>query len=367
MVYTKKKKSYGNKYSRRRRASARRSVSSRAPYRKRITRRMNRAVSLPKYFVTQMNPFDNQGYGARIPDTNTAPSSAFYTYDEGVLATSAASKTIGILLQPNSTTLAQKGIEGISPAFTWNGTDWDDASTARAKAIAVADNYCVVRPVSHGVRLTAGGASSGLTGFVHVALISINTLAGFPNATTTGIPQSLSNMASLPHYRRITVSSLAENPFVIVNRFLDETAHRYIGTRSSAGGTMNQDIPETGSTYGTFNTPNSWMYILVVLESTAAGANSINFEDVCHHEGQSKASGLARDFDAEAPNRPLLERVSHAVAVTNASFYENQAEFATRVNRSLAVLGGGGSRITSTQMSGGQGFSKTSVGGTRNM
>ena len=358
------KRSYGRKRSG---SSSSRSSSSRGTTTRRrsyYSRRANQAqtvVKFPKYFKAQMNPFDMGGYGARIPDTNTAPSSSLYCYDEGVISTSAASKTVGALMMPSGGIFLYSGVEGASPAFSWNAVDWANAATRRAKDTAVASSYSLIRPVAHAVRLTCNGAAASVTGFVHIALVSVDTEAASLNASAT-IPKTLSNMASLPQYRRVTLSSLCENPLIVVNRFLDETAHRYVNV---GAGVTGNDVPAAGSKEAQFNVANSWMSILIVLESSSVGSNSVNFEDICHFEGQSLCSGLSRDFDAEPPNRPLLERVSHAVGMTEAVFYENSSEYANRVKQSLELMGVRGVGGQSSSLNkGGSGYAKPYIGGT---
>ena len=321
---------------------------------------MRRRVALPKYFVAQMNPFDSAGYGVRVPDTNTAPSSAFYTYDEGKIETSVAGRCIAQSFIPSATNYAQGGVQGGSAnIWTWNATSWNAGAVTTSKVASVNANYSLCRPVAHAVRLTCNGAASAVTGFIHVALMTVNTTASTPNSSE--MPKTLSDMACLPGYRRLTLSSLCENPLIVVNRFLDETGHRYVACVN----TYEDDLPTAGSTEGTFNVQYSWMQILVVVESSTVANTIVNYENICHFEGQSRSTGLARDFDAEAPNRPLLEKVSHAVASTECAFYENSSEYAMRVQKSLGLFGVGGG-VPFSLNKGGSGYAKPYVGGTRN-
>jgi len=224
MAYTRKRRSYqkkrgassgGSSYARKRRSYRRAAPRRRAP-------RMAPRVVVPKYFKAQMNAFDSGGYGVRIPDTNTAPSSAFYCYDEGSVSAVLA-KSNAIAFFPNAQKYASTGTAGVGLTWTWNVANWTADTLQTAKSSAVIANYTLARPVAHSVRLTCNGASSATTGFVHIALVSVNTLATTPNASN--LPKNVTDMSSLPGYRRVTLSSLTENPLIISNRFLDESAH----------------------------------------------------------------------------------------------------------------------------------------------
>lgn len=254
-------------------------------------------VRMPKFVLAQTNPFNREVYGVRVPDDNTAPSSAFYSYDDqALLPVTTTGNAIGAYFYPNATYLGVTASTATATTVSWPST-WTGFIN-NPKATAITNTYELVRPVAHAIRLTCSLAPTTVTGYVHVALFAISTYgaAGW-NAE---LPNNVAQMQDLPGYKRFTLAQLTQNPIVVTNRFLDTTAFRYSDPTS----------PEVASTNpGEFHAPGSWMGILVICEGhgQAITSSPLQVETICHFEGTSKPGGLNNDSPAEPPNRTVMD------------------------------------------------------------
>lgn len=250
--------------------------------------------TLPKFTLAQINPFARDAMHCRVPDESTAPSSSFYTYDEqGISANNAITGgAAAVYYLPSCGTFATYANSATATTWTWAAAYGQTSVTAKQSVINT--QFALARPVAHGVRLTCPLAPTSVTGTVHVALYSMSTY----NQSTWALPTNLTQLAELPFYRRCTLASLTQTPLMIANRYLDQTAFRYMAV---------QAIDAVNTAGGQFQVPNSWMGILVVVEghNQNAGVTVVNVEAIGHYEGQSSWGGLTQDQVAE-PSRPLV-------------------------------------------------------------
>lgn len=308
-MYAKRKSLRGSK------RSAKSSTSRSSHYRrKRYTRkpRLSGPRPIPKFLAAQVNPFDPQVRGVRVPDENTAPSSSFHTYDQcsiGALASTAngteSNRLSMILFTP---AVYQYGVvptnnvdTNTASQVTWSTTSWTTGGLIPDKFTQVSAAYSVCRPVAHGIRICCPLKPTEAQGFLHIALMTVSMRAqigpGDNNGAAVAVPNTISRMRELPHYRRVTLASLTQEPLVVTNRFLDQTAFRYsdVGTNDLA----------TQTTPGGNHVPLSWMCILVAVEShnQTAGTSLAVVENITHYEGQSRPDALNQD-DSPEPTEP---------------------------------------------------------------
>jgi len=304
------------------------------PYYRRYYSRMAtpRSITFPQFAVAQIDPFDPAARGVRVPDESTAPSSAFKLYDQSTLfgstgGTPVANEMAVRLYFPNTVRFSkrQSNTSNSTTAVTW-GSTWASDSETPSKAAAVTAQYSVARPVAHGVRLSCPLAPTTVTGFCHVALISIDTFGADgddPSALASAgkLPTTVSDMRELPHYRRCTLASLTQESMTVVNRFLDTTAFRYISTNSDE-----LTAAAGGQDKGTFHVPSSWMAIVVLVEGhgQAAGTTVLTVEHITHFEGQTKTAGLNSDDSAETANPDVFDSTASAAGKTKASYFQSE-------------------------------------------
>jgi len=288
--------------------------------------------TLPQFAVAQMDPFDPAARGVRVPDESTAPSSAFKLFDQvGVSGstggTPVANEMACRLFFPNVQrySITQSNTSNATNSVAW-ATAWNLNSATPSKRDAVTSNYSVSRPVAHAVRLACPLAPTTVTGFCHIALISIDTFGAAgddPQALATAgkLPTTVADMRELPHYRRVTLASLTQEPMTVVNKFLDTTAFRYTSTESDEL-TSNAN----GQDKGTFHVPNSWMAIVVLVEGhgQAAGSTVLTCENICHFEGQTKTAGLNTDDTAETANPDAFDGTASAAGKSKASWFSSE-------------------------------------------
>lgn len=150
-------------------------------------------------------------------------------------------------------------------------------------------------------------------------------------------------MTECPFYRRVTLASLTQNSLIVVNKYLDQTAFRYIDTGSNEA---------FDATKGSFHVPSSWMGIMVVVEGHSAiiGQSIVNVETIGHFEGQSKFGGLNTDGAAEPGNIYVQQQSANASSRSPASFMDNSQEAFQRAANMASNF------VSSAATTAGQGF-----------
>lgn len=296
------------------------------------------APLIPQFAIAQMDPFDPKARGVRVPDESTAPSSPFKLYDTTTLVGGSGGVPVaneaacGIFL-PNSAQYALRQSSSSNGTTTWTWpTSWAPAGGFSAvnpsKASSVVSQYSVARPVAHGIRITCPLAPTSVTGYCHIALITLDIYGANgddPNAMAGDgkLPTTVADMRELPHYRRVTLASLTQEPMTVVNKFLDTTAFRYVDTSSTELAAVTDT---TGQPKGTFHVPQSWMAVVVAVEShgQAAGTTIVTIENITHFEGQAKVAGLNTDDSAETANPDAFDGTASAAGKTKASWFSSE-------------------------------------------
>jgi len=323
MVQSYYKKKYKKKYQKkrasyaRRRAPARRSSYRRRARRPRVGRTSMGSNLMPQYLLANLNPFDQNAFGVRIPDTSCAPSSGFHLREEYTLAVNAGTDYLsGAAYMPDPLNWTN--------AATGTGTgacSWAYASVATwAKKLAVQTSFQLVRPVAHGIRLSCANAPTSQTGNVHVCLCANSTALAAPT-----LPGSISEMREMTGYRRQTLASLTQTPMLVVNKFMDSTANRYLDPTISSWVSQSGG----GSLAGAASTvAEEWMTIVVLFDGTGAAATTpeLTVEVICHFEGQMKKGSFNGDSNAEPSNARILDATAFAVANCSPTFLDNGSD-----------------------------------------
>jgi len=331
---TPKKNASTRTYAKRKSNTTRSYSYGRYPYRRGYSSYASRAPSykVPQFAVAQIDPFDPASRGVRVPDESTAPSSAFKLFDQTTMAgstggTPVANEAACRLFFPNCVRYSkrQSNTSNSTTSVSW-GSTWAGDSDTPSKASSVTSTYSLSRPVSHGIRLSCPLAPTTVTGYAHIALVSIDTYGAdgdSPDALATAgkLPTTVSDMRELPHYRRVTLASLTQESLTVVNKFLDTTAFRYTSTQSDE-----LTSAAAGQEKGTFHVPSSWMAIVVFVEghSQAAGTTVLTIENITHFEGQTKTAGLSSDDSAETANPDAFDGTASAAGKTKASYFGSE-------------------------------------------
>lgn len=266
--------------------------------------------SIHKYALANMNPFNRQCYGCRIPDASTLPSTSFYTYDTNRLSltTSTPNYAIGAAYIPEVDYLINSQVADAGSNLNWGtyGSNIVDFSVANKQTII--NQYSCIRPVAHGIRLSCPGTLVATSGQVHIALVPFQ-VGGIPLDQTTGLylPNSVSQISQLPGYRKVPLAELTLKPLIIVNRPIDETAFRYnqpartyanriqqnqnsvtgVSVTGTGGSITNatvvglaNSLGYTNNAEGEFCFPAQWMTIVVLLEN-GPGGGFVGAQYVC--------------------------------------------------------------------------------------
>ena len=278
-----------------------------------------------KFVIANINPFDARAYGARIPDSSTAPSVPFFFYDNVSLSAAANTSNCTIIRAvPNAMNITAVPA-GVPTPTNWQ---WQAAYGGRNQCTSAASSINVntaCRSVAHGIRITCGNSLTQTSGYVHIGLYSENMASSL--ATWSG-PTQIAHMASLPGYQKLTLASLIERPYIYVNKFTSCSAFEYRAP--------NEISTSAGNTQGIPNVAFGFMSIYIAVETPAgaAVAGSIQIENVIHQECQQDyaAGGTTRRIDAECPNQPVLDATSVVNTDDNPMVEDNPTSLRDRFN-----------------------------------
>jgi len=331
----------------RRRAPVRRRVSRRrAPLRRRArastvrrrapARRRQASRMLTKYELGQVNPFDNQVNGVKIPDSNTQPSDTARSEDRRSISSVALETCNAGAFLPNLQAVYVGATTAGSSSWTWPNAFGGSALSANSANYI--SSFQGVRVAAHGIRISLQAAPTTITGFVHVCLYPVTT---FTNASWD-FPTTISQMAQLPWYRRFTIASLTQRSVTVVNKFLDSSATRYFDPAS--------DLASGGNDVS-FQFGGSWCAVLVAFEGAPASTALLSVENLVHYETLQKIGASGSQSPAAQYNVSELEDVSRIATAGNAIFMEG--EESSQIRQAMAILGRGVSAASEYVLPGG--------------
>jgi len=339
------------RYASRKSSGGTRSSYRRYPYRSYYSsyrRNPPKPFTLPQFAVAQMDPFDPAARGVRVPDESTAPSSSFKLYDQSTIGPTGTGNNNAAmtLFFPNVQRYAKKQATTSTPTTIAWDTTWQVNTDFPSKRASVVQQYSVSRPVAHAIRLACPLAPTTVTGFAHIALLTVDLFGADgdnPSALATAgkLPTTVGDMRELPHYRRLTLASLTQEPLTVVNKYLDTTAFRYTSTQSDELTSL-----ADGQEKGTFHVPSSWMVIVVMIEGhgQTPGTTVLTAENICHFEGQTKTAGLNADDTAETANPDAFDGTSSAAGQSRSSWFTSEqpgamSEFVSNLQSWMANFG----------------------------
>jgi len=211
-----------------------------------------------KFALAQIQPFDVQCQGAKIPDSNTMPSIA--TSDTEIIGVaSVVGSLTATAFRPSYTWGTVPATAGIG-AVTW-GVAYATNALDRTNRTAYLALVELARPTAHALRLTCSLAPTSTSGFVHIGISNESSY----NKVTWQYPTTIAQMSGLQHYKRITLASLTQTPYVVINKWIDDTGFRYRAPDSN--------LVETAS-HSTFQSDGGWGTIIILLEGVGVASTS---------------------------------------------------------------------------------------------
>ena len=331
-----KRGSYGS-YSRKR--SYYKPSVYRRPYRRYQRRYHNvgsRVTKIPQFLAANLNPFDMVSRGARIPDTNSSPSSGFHSIDSGYMNASNATITVanGMIMnvfRPYVNNPIIYAATSSTSAVSWLAAQTQ--AVQAAKYTAITSQYELFRAVAHGVKLTCPLAPTSAAGNIHVCLYTPRQIT---SGTTFPYPTSVAEMRECPFYQKFTLASLTQNPICIANKFSDITGFRY-----EQPGVVDQPADTTAAVGGVNQVPGGWMHIIVALDGTgltSRDSGQIQYENLVHCEGQAVYSGLNGDNNAEPSNSTVLDGTAACIAQMDPVYADTASDVTRHVNKGVGLF-----------------------------
>jgi len=338
MAYTRKRSSS--------RVARRRSVRRRttAPVRRRKSTRTGRprrmACHCPgdlspgaKFALAQLDPYDVKVTGAKIPDSNTIPSISNTDVDLISMTSPATVSWFGATaFRPNFRGGVVIGT-ATAGGVTWGAT-YSSNAIDRTKYSQYTSAIELSRPVAHAIRITSQVAPTTATGFVHVGIATESLSKG-----TWDYPATVAEMAGLQFYRRMTLASLTQTPFTVINKWLDDTGFRY----SSAANSLLTDgaapvAADPGNIY--FQTDYGWGAIIVMTEGVPGPSTAVlSCEHLLITEGIPKRTGVLIGTQAATSSPGTMSAVNH-VSVNSEPFH-SESEQDSYISRGIDLLAQG--------------------------
>lgn len=293
-----------------------------------------------KFALAQLDPFDPKCLGAKIPDSNSMPSLANADTDQEVLTTAAGQNTRAIAFWPTyAAAVMRSGYANATPdTISWQygsgGTPPDNLAVRsnRRNATNVQNAIEGIRPVAHAIRISSALSPTAATGFVHVGLAVEATHTA--NSNIWELPNTVSQMTGLAHYKRFTIASLTQSPITIINKWIDDTAFRYNRPETTPAA-----VTGTGN-FGQFEFGVSWGQLVVLVEGAPANSNVVSIEHILLTEMLPKKDSFILGTTA-APNSPdTMSAVS--TMVSNTDFAHTEAGQEGYIQQGLSALNEGG-------------------------
>lgn len=313
---------------------------SRPTYRRRRTGTGRRNVSSVEvikqspFLLGQVDPFVDSVKGLKIPDQNTMQSETLCVQDEFSLIFPTPTTTQNVrayLFNPSPTSAFVEATYGTG-SWSWVGAFGGGQDLATATNIQT--QYEAYRTGAHGVRISSPVAPTTATGFVHVCIYAPSTFG----QSTWPFPTTVGQMRDLPWYRKMTLAALTQNPLTIVNKFLDQTAFRYVDPEETFAGFAN-----TGR--GNFHITHSWATILVAVEGVPSNQTVLTAETIHHFESLPKF-GSSSAANPAAPSSPVhmeaAARISQQAQATH-----TESEQTSVLSQASQALNGMGSSFIS--------------------
>jgi len=271
---------------------------------------LSKTIRKVPFLMAHIDPFLPVVRGVKVPDSNTMESDTALCTDEytGTITTGTNVKCFAF--NPSLTSTVVPSTEGAG-AWTWPAAFASGVDVAQLSNIQAAST--AYRTVSHGIRISCTLAPTTASGFVHIAVYAPSTY----NTSTWPFPTTLSQMRDLPFYRKVTLASLTQSPLTVVNKFLDQTAFRYIDTTEATAGFAN-------TSRGSFHITHSWGTIFVALDGAPNASAAIGVEMILHTETIAKAGATNNSSPAAPGNSRLMESAAHMAANTEASHFESE-------------------------------------------
>lgn len=308
------RRSYRRRTTRYRRPAYRRSYRRSRYGRRRRYSRVSRGVvglhKLPKFIKAQIDPFDRSVGGVKIPDSNTYPSTALTSEDQWLGQSTDANGLCAYAFLPSLKNAKVNHTASSTSAWTWSAAYAGGEDSGRLTSIA--NNYTLVRPVAHGIKISCSGAPTTTTGNLHVAIVAATSFG----KSTWNLPVNISQMSNGMFYKKYPLAMFTQQTLTIVNKFIDCTATRYLDP-SSDGVASAVDVE--------FQT-NGWATICIAVEGGPASTALLAIEEVLHLEAIPKVEAVDSSSSAAPFNINTLQGASHLAGNVPAAFTEQERQ-----------------------------------------
>lgn len=327
----------------------RRSTRSGRPRRRMTARRQSkRRVATPckcpgeltpsaKFAMSQLDPFDLAVTGAKIPDSNTIPSISNTDVDIIPLTSLSNGSITAWAFRPQYTwaVLNTSYLPGPPAVITWGATLSAQAQnrTKRERYVAQCE---LTRPVAHAIRISSPVAPTAATGFVHLGLATESIFG----QSTWAYPTTVSQMAGLQFYKRVTLASLTQSPLTVINKWIDETGFRYSAPQAD----------QKSGVAAEFQTDYGWAAIIVMAEGVGIDVNFLSVEHMLISEAIPQRDAVFIGSTA-APNSPGTMAAVSQMATTQEPFHteaEQESYIARGVNAVAQGAAAAGQQVFST-------------------
>lgn len=262
-------------------------------------RRKSKRVS--GFLLAQVEPFDQNASGAKIPDRNTMPS-VTQRFRGVFSATTDGSGRYATAFRPYAARAQYLPLNVTGGTITWSG----GTAVSLTPAASMESQYSLVRTVAYGLRVKFNGNRTGSAGVMHIACVGANY--DMDPDSHNYYPTTPAQFENCPWYANYSLNELTEQEIVIPGRRCDEGSFRYRHPAVTPYGT-------TATQNGDIETSDGWGHIVIMIDGAVASSTVCNIEVVYHWEALLKPSGGS----LIAPSPPALPAPNQLDAAMRAS------------------------------------------------
>lgn len=259
-------------------------------------------IRADKFLLANLEPFDDQAFGAKVPDSSTYPTLALHSSCYTVLANTAGGFAAMAFYPSLAQMLYAPGT--IAATLVWAaGTSY--SGTDYATLGSVMSQY---RVVGGGLKIRCIESMTAAKGTLTICHAPWDI-----SGAVTGIsqfPTTRSTMLKMPLADQYSVASITTTPVFVPFRRTDAGSERY----------RYQDYPASASPYA--ETAPGWAAIILFAEGVTASISGIEVEVVLHIEAiQAGVDTLLTPTAAAPPNTKSMDRVYSLVGSSQSSHH----------------------------------------------
>lgn len=306
------------------------------------------AQDVAEYIVANINPFLESARGAKIPDENVLPSVPLTAHDEYVLQADLNGRA-AITVLPflrNHYNIPKIDAGQYAQPYDWGAanasTYYDSVCYYEAQTV-----FLDSRTVAAGVQLSVVSPPLTTQGRLFAGFVPID-FSGLVLGDVNR-PRSISQMLYTYKFHEISLPDLVNEAVIIPFPTIDIGSTRYrnvhFPTLQSTTALNPTSVPDSSGyeekqelVTAPVETMCGWPALVIMIEGCAASEPTLLVEMVVHTENLIRTNGhIITASPAATPNRPAMDWVATAQAMSNAWIDAKNGNYMNAINQGLKI------------------------------